>query len=151
MSRTLNRMSDRLTAWTARGDRAIFPGAMNVVFLRTKTRDEAIARALLAMDRDPARRWTVAELAKIAGLSRASFARRFRRALGVTPLRHLTDLRMRFAAEQLTSNVDKLAAIAALVGYTSEFAFAKAFKRAFGISPGSFRNGAREATIRAAA
>lgn len=47
--------------------------------------------------------------------------------------------------------VDKLAAIAALVGYTSEFAFAKAFKRAFGISPGSFRNANRETTIRAAA
>jgi len=102
--------------------------------------DLAIARAVQAMRADPSRRWTVAELARLAGMSRAAFARRFRRAMGVTPLRHLTDLRMRFAAEQLTSNAEKLAAIAALVGYTSEFAFAKAFKRAFGISPGSFRS-----------
>ncbi len=111
--------------------------------------DERIARALEAMHSDPARRWTVAELARIAGLSRAAFARRFRRAMGVAPLQHLTELRMRLAAERLTSNVDKLAAIAALVGYASEFAFAKAFKRAFGISPGSFRSASRETTIRA--
>ena len=103
--------------------------------------DLAISRAVLAMKAEPSRRWTLAELARLAGMSRAAFARRFRRAMGVAPLRHLTDLRMRFAAEQLTSNAEKLAAIAALVGYTSEFAFAKAFKRAFGISPGSFRNG----------
>jgi transcriptional regulator GlxA family with amidase domain len=113
--------------------------------------DERIARSLSAMHADPARRWTVAELARIAGLSRAAFARRFRRAIGVAPLHHLTDLRMRFAADRLTSTVDKLAAIAALVGYASEFAFAKAFKRAFGISPGTFRNAQRETTIRAAA
>ncbi len=119
---------------------------MNVVYL-----DRAIGRAIEAMEQDPSRRWTVAELARIAGLSRAAFARRFRRATGVTPMGHLTALRMRVAAEQLTSNVDKLAAIAALVGYASEFAFAKAFKRAFGISPGSFRNHHRETTIRAAA
>jgi AraC-like DNA-binding protein len=113
--------------------------------------DLAIARALSAMRSDPSRRWTVAELARLTGMSRAAFARRFRRATGVTPLRHLTDLRMRFAAEKLTSNAEKLAAIAALVGYTSEFAFAKAFKRVFGISPGSFRNASRDKTIRAAA
>jgi len=113
-------------------------------------KDLSIARALEAMAKDPARRWTVAELARLSGLSRAAFARRFRRALGVTPLRHLTELRMRIAAEQLTSNADKLAAIAAVVGYTSEFAFAKAFKRAFGISPGTFRDAARE-RFRAAA
>jgi AraC-like DNA-binding protein len=113
--------------------------------------DLSVARALDAMMQDPSRRWTVAELARIAGLSRAAFARRFRRALGVSPLRYLTDLRMRFAAEQLTTGADKLAAIAARVGYTSEFAFAKAFKRAFGISPGTFRNASRETTIRAAA
>ncbi len=126
---------------------------MNVVFLGARGRhaDAQVARALEAMTRDPSRRWTVAELARIAGLSRAAFARRFRRAVGVAPLRHLTALRMRFAADQLTSGADKLAAIAALVGYTSEFAFAKAFKRAFGISPGSFRNASRETTTRAAA
>ena len=101
------------------------------------------------MTSDPARRWTVAELARVAGLSRAAFARRFRRAMGVAPLRHLTELRMRFAAEQLATNADKLAAIAALVGYTSEFAFAKAFKRVFGISPGSFRSTRRGGVVRA--
>ena len=112
---------------------------MNVVSFNRKLRDVQIARAVDAMAKDPTRRWTVMELARVAGMSRATFARRFRRALGVSPLRHLTDLRMRRAAERLTTSDDKLAAIAVVVGYASEFAFAKAFKRAFGIAPGRFR------------
>lgn len=123
---------------------------MNVVPLATKRRDARIARALDAMKQDPARSWTVAELARIAGMARATFARSFRRAVGDTPLRHLTSLRMRRAAEELTTGDAKLAAVGALVGYTSEFAFAKAFKRAFGIAPGLYRRRASDA-FRAAA
>lgn len=124
---------------------------MNVLAFPRAPRDPHVARALDAMSRAPEHRWTVAELARLVGLSRAAFARRFRRATGVSPLRHLTNLRMRFAAERLSTNVEKLAAIAALVGYTSEFAFAKAFKRAFGVSPGSFRDRENEHAVRARA
>lgn len=124
---------------------------MNVLAFPRAFRDPHVARALDAMARAPEHRWTVAELARLVGLSRAAFARRFRDATGVSPLRHLTSLRMRFAAERLSTNVEKLAAIAALVGYTSEFAFAKAFKRAFGVSPGVFRDRRHEHAVRARA
>lgn len=101
--------------------------------------DGYVARALDAMKADPARRWTVSALARICGLSRAAFARRFTRALGVSPLRWLTEHRLRLAQERLRETDLTLAAIAAELGYTSEFAFAKAFKRLFGIAPGLFR------------
>ncbi len=117
---------------------------MRVVSLR----DARIARALDVMKREPARRWTVAELARVAGMSRATFARHFRRSVGAAPLAWLGELRMRVATEYLLSTNEKLAAVAARVGYASEFAFAKAFKRAFGISPGRYRGGL---VVRAAA
>lgn len=111
-------------------------------------RDLRIARALDVMKKEPARRWTVSELARIAGMSRATFARHFRRSVGVPPLTWLGELRMRLATEQLLITGEKLAAVAVRVGYASEFAFAKAFKRAFGVSPGRYRTGL---TVRAAA
>src|SRR4051812_40470467 len=80
-------------------------------------RDWRVARAIDAMKEAPARRWSVADLARVARLSRAAFARRFQRATGTPPLRYLTDLRMRLAAERLTTSDDGLAAIGASVGY----------------------------------
>jgi AraC-like DNA-binding protein len=105
--------------------------------------DGRIARALDRMRDDPARRWTVAALAKAAGLSRAAFARRFLSEIGVPPLRYLADLRMRRAAELLAEGDDPLAAVAAAVGYDSEFAFSRAFKRHTGEAPGMFRRRSR--------
>ncbi|MGZ3478142.1 MAG: helix-turn-helix domain-containing protein, partial [Polyangiales bacterium] len=104
-----------------------------------KPRDPHIERALEAMTARPEHKWTVAELAKLAGLSRAAFARRFVQAVGAPPLEHLTELRMQIAAARLRETDASLAAVAAAVGYVSEFAFAKAFKRHFGRAPGSFR------------
>jgi len=101
--------------------------------------DSHVSRALAAMKREPARRWTVAALAREAGLSRAPFARRFERATGVPPLKYLTGLRLRAAATRLVASDARLAEIAADVGYATEFSFAKAFKRAYGIAPGVFR------------
>ncbi len=101
--------------------------------------DSHVERALAAMKQDPARRWTVADLARIAGLSRAPFARRFERTMGAPPLRYLTELRLRRAATRLVTTDAGLAAIAIDVGYATEFSFAKAFKRAFGVAPGMFR------------
>jgi transcriptional regulator GlxA family with amidase domain len=109
--------------------------------------DSYVERALAEMKRHPSRRWTVAALARAAGLSRAPFARRFERAMGVPPLRYLTALRLRLAATRLVTTDARLAAIAYEVGYATEFSFAKAFRRAYGIAPGTFRRGAWIASI----
>ena len=107
--------------------------------------DPAVGPALRALHADPARRWTVAELADEAGLSRATFARRFTEALGAGPLAYLTDWRMALAREQLRDGDAGLAAIADSLGYSSEFSFAAAFKRHEGVAPGRWRARARAA------
>jgi len=102
--------------------------------------DPYVERALAAMRSDPARTWTVAALAKVAGLSRAPFARRFRESTGIAPLRWLREHRLGLAKERLIEESDlALAEIAVDIGYATEFAFAKAFKRLFGIAPGTYR------------
>ncbi len=115
------------------------------------SRDPQITKALDAMKKDPSRRWTVEALAALVGLSRAAFARRFTRETGTSPLRHLTELRMRIAAERLAESDDALAAIASWIGYESEFAFARAFKRRFGLAPGQFRRASTAAPVMARA
>ena len=102
--------------------------------------DPAIADALRAIHDDPARPWTVGGLAAAVGLSRASFARRFTAALGEAPLSYLTAWRMALSRDLLRTTDDGLAAIAAAVGYSSEFAFAAAFKRHHGSPPGRWRS-----------
>jgi len=101
--------------------------------------DAYVDRAIRALKAEPARRWTVKALARVAGLSRAPFARRFRRATGTTPLRFLTEHRLALACARLAESDETLAVIANAVGYKAEFAFAKAFKRAMGIAPGLYR------------
>jgi AraC-like DNA-binding protein len=101
--------------------------------------DPAAAAALQAIHRDPARPWTVATLAAEARLSRAPFARRFTKLLGQPPLTYLTWWRMTTAAQLLRQTDAPLSAIAGKVGYTSEFAFANAFKRRHGTAPGKYR------------
>jgi AraC-like DNA-binding protein len=107
--------------------------------------DPPVAAALRAMHEDPAHPWTVGELAGDVGLSRAAFARRFTDVVGQAPLTYLTDWRMALAREQLRGSADGLAAVAAAVGYTSEFAFAAAFKRHHGMPPGRWRTAAPHA------
>ncbi|MCO1582705.1 AraC family transcriptional regulator [Crossiella sp. SN42] len=104
-------------------------------------RDPATAAALQAMHHNPAHPWTVAKLAAEAGLSRAPFARRFTTLVGQPPLTYLTWWRMTTAARLLRETADPVGVIAARVGYLSEFAFATAFKRAFGEPPGRYRRG----------
>ncbi|CUU54000.1 AraC-type DNA-binding protein [Parafrankia irregularis] len=103
--------------------------------------DPATSLALQAIHRDPARPWTVAALAAEAGLSRAPFARRFASLVGQPPLKYLTWWRMTTAAQILRESDAPLSHIAARVGYTSEFAFASAFKRRYGTAPGKYRHG----------
>lgn len=101
--------------------------------------DPGVSAALRAMHDDIARPWTVEELGKTAGLSRAAFARRFTTLVGRPPLGYLTWWRLTTAARILTREDVPLAAIAKRVGYASEYAFANAFKREFGTPPGRYR------------
>lgn len=101
--------------------------------------DPAVRRALDAIHHDPARPWTVRELAEVARLSRAAFSRRFATLTGQPPLRYLTWWRMALAAGLLRDTDESLAAVASRVGYGSEFAFAHAFKRHHEVAPGRFR------------
>lgn len=105
--------------------------------------DPQIAAALSLLHDDPARAWTVAELATAVNLSRAAFARRFSALLGSAPLEYLTSWRMALARERLRDTDDRLAAVAQAVGYASEFSFAAAFKRAHGVAPGRWRRQSR--------
>ena len=101
--------------------------------------DPAISAALHAIHRDPAHPWTVATLAAQAGLSRAAFAKRFTTMIGQPPLTYLTWWRMTTGARLLHASDTPLSQVAAQTGYTSEFAFANAFKRAYGTAPGRYR------------
>jgi AraC-like DNA-binding protein len=107
--------------------------------------DPGVGAALHAIHADPQREWTVAALAAEASLSRATFARRFTRLLGLAPLGYVTDWRMALAREQLRAGDSSLAAIARSLGYASEFSFSAAFKRHHGAAPGRWRATARSA------
>lgn len=102
-------------------------------------RDPAIQAALEAIHAEPAEPWTVQSLAARAGLSRSVFAQRFTAVLGTGPLTYLTWWRMTGAARLMRETDLLLRVVAERSGYTSEYAFAKAFKREFGVAPGRFR------------
>ncbi|WIX85097.1 AraC family transcriptional regulator [Amycolatopsis sp. DG1A-15b] len=104
--------------------------------------DPVTARALAAIHGDPARAWTVEQLGAAAGLSRAAFARRFTALVGEPPLTYLTRWRMTTAARLLRETDRPLAQVAPAVGYGSAFAFAKAFRREYATTPGSYRSAA---------
>jgi AraC-like DNA-binding protein len=101
--------------------------------------DPALGPVLRSLHADPARRWTVASMATVAGLSRAAFARRFADVVGVPPAAYLTSLRMDLADAALLAPGATLASVADQVGYRTEFAFSDAFKRARGTTPGRWR------------
>ncbi|MCA8943145.1 MAG: AraC family transcriptional regulator [Planctomycetes bacterium] len=102
-------------------------------------RDERLGRALVAMHREPERDWGVESLAEFASMSRSAFAARFAELVGVAPMRYLTSWRLRLARRRLRDGDDPLVALADGLGYRSEAAFCRAFKREFGESPGSVR------------
>ncbi|GAA1981889.1 AraC family transcriptional regulator [Catenulispora subtropica] len=98
--------------------------------------DSAVGAALERIHTEPAHRWTVAELAASAGMSRAAFAARFAELVGQPPLAYLTDWRMTLAADLLRDGSGTtVAAAARAVGYQDAFAFSVAFKRVKGVSP----------------
>jgi AraC-like DNA-binding protein len=101
--------------------------------------DERLSRALQAIHENPDRPWTVEELARVALMSRASFARVFQQTLGQTPMQYLSDWRMTLARDLLLTERLSLAQIAERVGYSSQYAFATAFRRHHGEPPGRWR------------
>lgn len=101
--------------------------------------DRHLARALAALHANPARNWTVADLAREAGLSRTAFSDRFTKLVTLTPLGYLTQWRMQIARRLLLDSALPIAEIAARSGYGSEAAFSRVFKRAFDMPPAGYR------------
>ncbi len=107
--------------------------------------DPRLSPALQAMHANAGQPWTVDELAKLANMSRATFARVFQQALGQAPMKYLSDWRMTLARDLLLSQDTTLAEIAGRVGYSSVYSFATAFHRHHGEPPGRWRQ--REALV----
>lgn len=102
-------------------------------------RDPQIGRALALVHREPGRDWTVASMAAHAAMSRSAFAARFTALVGEPAVRHLTRRRMYAAHTALEEEGATVAQVASRLGYRSEAAFARAFKRVVGVSPGAVR------------
>jgi AraC-like DNA-binding protein len=103
-------------------------------------KEPSLSKAMARIHAEPGKQWTVDILAREAGLSRAAFARRFAEQVGEPPLAYLTRWRMIVAARLLNSSKASLAEVAERVGYESEFAFSRAFKRSRGVAPARFRH-----------
>src|SRR6185295_18055036 len=102
-------------------------------------RDPVIGQALTLLHKEPSHPWTISSLAKNVGLSRTRLAERFRHFLNETPIAYLTRWRLKLGAEILLSSENSVAEIAATVGYGSEAAFNRAFRREFAVPPAQFR------------
>ena len=107
-------------------------------------RDPHVARALALLHRDIIRRWTVDDLGREVGMSRSALADRFIRLIGVPPMHYLAGWRMQVATGKLRDTSDSLAQVAETVGYDSEAAFSRAFKKAFGTAPATWRRSNRQ-------
>ena len=106
-------------------------------------RDPYVARALALLHGDIAQHWTVDDLGREVGLSRSALADRFIRLIGVPPMHYLASWRMQVATQKLRNTSASLAQIAEIVGYDSEAAFSRAFKKAFGAAPATWRRSNR--------
>ncbi|XDD49855.1 cupin domain-containing protein [Leptospira sp. WS92.C1] len=104
---------------------------------RSAFKDEKILAALEAVHKKPAYSWTLENLARTIGISRASLANRFRDVLGFTPMDYLSRLRIEKGRSLIQDQDTTLEEVARIVGYSSAFAFSKAFKRIHGFSPRS--------------
>jgi len=102
-------------------------------------KDPHVGRALNLMHASPARAWNLASLARAVGLSRSALAEHFTRFVGRPPMQYLAHWRMQLAAGQLRVSRDSVAVIAERVGYESEAAFSRSFKKIMGASPGQWR------------
>jgi len=101
--------------------------------------DPAISRALIAIHAAPQQLWSLAELAKVAGLSRTSLSNRFTQFLSISPHGYITQWRMQLARQRLVDTSSEIIDIAEGVGYQSEAAFGRVFKKHFDIAPATYR------------
>jgi AraC-like DNA-binding protein len=102
-------------------------------------KDRHIGRALALIHRDPAHDWTVPSLARQVAMSRSAFAARFTELVGEPAMRYVTRWRIYVAMDALKQQDTSLAELASRLGYRSEAAFSRAFKRVIGVSPGAIR------------
>jgi AraC-like DNA-binding protein len=105
-------------------------------------RDPAIGKVLVMLHEQPAYPWTLNELASRACMSRAALAARFSHLVGHAPMQYLTLWRMQIAARLLADSSMKVAAVGQEIGYESEAAFSRGFKKTVGVSPAKWRDGA---------
>jgi AraC-like DNA-binding protein len=101
--------------------------------------DPLVSSALATLHHDPAHHWTLPSLAADIGTSRSVLTERFTSLVGIPPMRYLTQWRMQLAARLLVERPMKLVAVADAVGYASEAAFSRAFKKHTGVSPAEWR------------
>ena len=123
-------------------------GVAGKVGFADSARDAEVGKTLALMHRDPARAWTLAMLAKEVGISRSVLAERFRHYLNETPIAYLTRWRLQLGAQMLSSTNHSVAQLASEVGYESEAAFNRAFKRRFEVPPARFRMKTRTAPVK---
>ncbi|HEX7675997.1 MAG TPA: AraC family transcriptional regulator [Bdellovibrio sp.] len=137
----------------------LFIHAMRIYFTRPSVKNEPswlralndvqVGKALKLMHANLGKSWTVTSLGKAVGLSKSGFAARFKSAVGQTPMEHLTQRRILKAARLLEESESALIEdVANTVGYESESAFRKAFRREMGASPRDFRSGKKESLTR---
>lgn len=101
--------------------------------------DKQMKAAISAMHDDPAQRWTVQQLAERSGMPRSIFAQKFKATVGTSPMEYLTRWRMLLAGHRLSGSEEPISVIARSLGYESESAFGKAFRRVMGFSPREHR------------
>lgn len=109
-------------------------------------RDPKIAEALGLLHGQLRKRWTADELARAIAMSRSAFTERFTRVMGESPMRYLAIQRLQAAAERLRQSQESVARIAFAVGYESEAAFNRAFRREYGMPPAAWRKAQAEAS-----
>lgn len=103
--------------------------------------DKQMSAAITCMHDDPGHPWTLQKLAERVGMSRSIFALRFKETVGATPMEYLTRWRMLLAGDRLKNSGDSISVIALSIGYESESAFGKAFRRVMGCSPRQYSRG----------
>jgi len=108
--------------------------------------DPQMSAAIHAMHEDPSYRWTLQKLAERAGMSRSTFALKFKQTVGESPMEYLTRWRMLLAGDRLTNSSDPISVIALSLGYESESAFSTAFERVMGSSPRQYKRGRNPAS-----
>jgi AraC-like DNA-binding protein len=107
-------------------------------------RDPFVGKALAVLHGNPARDWTIEDLARDVGLSRSVLAERFADLVGMPPMLYLAKWRMQIAAGLLSGGSANIATVAAEIGYGSEAAFSRAFKKLVGVPPSAWRRPARD-------